>query len=77
MRNRTRNKMVKYSPKKIKRVVIISSVIGVCLSGILVSGMVYAYKYARNIMKDIQSDKSKQELLKGNVINNKQISSYN
>lgn len=76
MRNRTRNKMVKYSPKKFKKVVIISSIIGVCISGILVSGMVYAYKYARNIMKDIQSDKSTQELLNGNVINNQQISSY-
>lgn len=66
----------KYSPKKIKKTIIVSSIVGISIAAILISCLVYAYVYVKNICKDILKDKSTQELLNGNIINNMQISSY-
>lgn len=71
-----KNTKVKYNPKTVKRAVISSLIIGISIALILISCLVYAYGYVRNTMKDILSDKSTQELLNGDVINNLQISSY-
>lgn len=66
----------KYEPKKVKKAVIISLIIGISIAIILISCLVYVYSYVRGVMKDILSDKSTQELLNGDIINNMQISSY-
>lgn len=66
----------KYEPKKVKKAVIISLIIGISIATILISCLVYVYSYVRGVMKDILSDKSTQELLNGDIINNMQISSY-
>lgn len=66
----------KYDSRKIKKSVIISLIIGISIAIILISCIVYIYGYVRNTMKDILSDKSTQELLNGDIINNMQISSY-
>ena len=68
--------IVKYNPHKLRKSIIISLIIGVCIDLILISVIAYIYGYFRNILKDILSDKSTQELLNGNVIGNLQISSY-
>lgn len=67
---------VKYKPKKVRKAVIISLIIGISIATILISCLVYVYSYVRGVMKDILSDKSTQELLNGDIINNMQISSY-
>lgn len=67
---------VNYSKKSIIKAVIFSSIIGISIATILISCILYFYTYTKNIMKDIISDKSTQELLNGDVINNLQVSSY-
>ena len=71
-----RRTKAKYEPKKVKKAIIISLIIGISIATILISCLVYVYSYVRGVMKDILSDKSTQELLNGDIINNMQISSY-
>lgn len=66
----------KYSKEKIRKSIIISIIIGLSIATILFSCLIYAYKYIKNTCKDILKDKSTQELLNGDIINNMQISSY-
>lgn len=66
----------KYSPKKIRKAIIISLIIGISIAIILISCLVYTYTYVKVTCKDILKDKSTQELLNGNIIKNMQISSY-
>ena len=71
-----RKTKAKISKKKLKRSIIISLVIGLIIDAVILSFVWYGYSYVRNTLKDILSDRSTQELLNGQFINNLQISSY-